>query len=234
MHESPLPLGVTELASRAGLSPSRVHHYLVSLTRSGLLAQEPVSGLYGLGTFAVQLGLTAVDRMEMQHLSAGYLRELATLSGESAFFTVWSDQGPVTVRWEQGPRPLTVHGRLGMITPLLTSASGAIYLALHDPAAIEEVMQKELRKLPPRQRDQVEQAARARASDVLTTGVAIVEGSMQANVNAVAAPVRAASGRLIGALTLLGLAPDCTVSGDSAAARAVKRIATEFSARLGA
>jgi len=50
------PMGLPQIASLSGVQPSRVHRYLVSLGRVGLVSQSPASGLYDLAPLMRRLG----------------------------------------------------------------------------------------------------------------------------------------------------------------------------------
>src|SRR5690606_36912286 len=114
LRDSPGPAGLKQLSDRTGLSTSRLHHYLVSLEKVGL-ASLHAKGLYGLGTFALELGLVAADHLDFQHASAPLLRQVTNETGQSSFFSVGTPRGPLVIRWEQGELPLPVHERLGQL-----------------------------------------------------------------------------------------------------------------------
>ena len=49
-----------DIAAAADMPASKAHRYLVSLIRSGLVEQDPLSSRYTLGPFALNLGLVAL------------------------------------------------------------------------------------------------------------------------------------------------------------------------------
>ena len=54
------PLMLKDVAASAGMSAAKAHRYLVSFQRLGLVEQDPVSGHYGLGPAALQIGLACL------------------------------------------------------------------------------------------------------------------------------------------------------------------------------
>ena len=62
MADGALPL--REIAARAAMPPSKVHLYLVSFVREGMAYQDVQNGYYGLGPFAIQLGLAAIGQLD--------------------------------------------------------------------------------------------------------------------------------------------------------------------------
>lgn len=227
LRAHPQPMGLQALAAQAGMSPSRVHHYMVSLVRTGLARQEPASKGYVLGAFALELGLAAADGLSTQHASAAWLHRLSEQTGEASFFAVPSPRGPLIVRWEQGSRPLTVHARLGTVMPVLTSATGLVWLALDGEKALP-VLEAELRRLEPASRQAVRSARQQEAERVRRAGIARTCGTMISNVNALACPVFTRSGQLAGVLTVLGLGSYFTADLKGKTAALLRTYAADF------
>ena len=57
----PRPQMLRDLASAAQMPPAKAHRYLVSFMRMGLVEQHSETGLYDLGSFALQLGWSAIE-----------------------------------------------------------------------------------------------------------------------------------------------------------------------------
>ena len=95
MAEGSLPL--REIAQRAEMPPSKAHLYLVSFVREGMAYQDPETGYYGLGSFAIQLGLAAIRQLDVVGLSTDILNELRDISNCAIYLSVWGDQGPCIV-----------------------------------------------------------------------------------------------------------------------------------------
>ena len=59
------PLSLKEVAQHAGMSASKAHFYMVSFKRVGLVTQQEVTGHYALGRYALDLGLSALRRLDL-------------------------------------------------------------------------------------------------------------------------------------------------------------------------
>src|SRR5438094_858621 len=57
------PMALRELAKAAGMPAGKVHPYLVSFGKIGLVSQDPATGYYLLGPMAIQLGLTSLQTL---------------------------------------------------------------------------------------------------------------------------------------------------------------------------
>lgn len=82
------PLMLRDLAARAGMPAAKAHRYLVSLARLGLVEQQPASGRYGLGQFALEIGLAALAGLDPVTVAARWLEGLARETGETVAIAV--------------------------------------------------------------------------------------------------------------------------------------------------
>ena len=117
------------------MSASKAHRYLVSLVRSGLVAQHDESGLYDLGDLALTAGLTKLSRVDAYQVALEFLSELRTLTDETVLLAVWNGQAPIAIRWMEAERPVNVHVRLGTALPVMNSATGRAFAA-HMPVGM--------------------------------------------------------------------------------------------------
>jgi DNA-binding IclR family transcriptional regulator len=122
------PLMLKQLAAAARMPPAKAHRYLVSLARCGLVEQKP-SGLYDLGPFAMQLGLSAMARLSPVSVAEPFLEELQIEIGQTVALAVWGDHGPVIVRWLGVETPVGAALRVGSIMPVSRSATGLAFLS---------------------------------------------------------------------------------------------------------
>src|ERR1700704_4775305 len=96
------PMTLTQVAEGCGMQASKVHRYLVSLGRAGLVSQSPRSGRYDLGPSMRRLGAEALRRMDEVGLASEYLPGLRDRTGHAVGLFVWGEHGPVLVRAEHG------------------------------------------------------------------------------------------------------------------------------------
>ncbi len=123
------PLALKELASRARMSAPKAHRYLVSYTRLGLVEQEADTGRYGLGEFALRLGLAALGRLDPVTAAAPVMRDLAREIDQTVAVAIWANHGATFVRWAGVDSPVSATLRLGSVMPLSRSATGRLFLA---------------------------------------------------------------------------------------------------------
>ena len=180
------PMSLTQLAGASGMSASKVHRYLVSLGRVGLIAQSRNSGLYDMRC----LGMESLRRTDEVGLASEYLPGLRDRTGHAVNLAVWGDHGPVIVRWDYGSYALPITVRVGATLPLAGSSVGRVYLA-HLPGTLTGPVLRGEREAG--MLTTVSDAEIARITTaVLRDGVALTSGGVIPGVTSVAAPVFAA------------------------------------------
>jgi DNA-binding IclR family transcriptional regulator len=181
------PMSLTEIATAAGMAPSKAHRYLVSLGRVGLVVQSRRSGLYDLGPAMRRLGIESLRRMDEVGLASEHLPGLRDRTSHAVNLAVWGEHGPVIVRWDYGAYALPITVRVGATMPLLSSSVGQVYLAYLPQTITGPVLESQLA---------VEDGSMPSAAamwrvrkQVLKRGVAITSGGVIPGVTSVAAPV---------------------------------------------
>ena len=212
------PMALKDLAAAADMPPAKAHPYLVSFIKLGLVEQEAVSGRYGLGPLALQLGLISLQQYEPVRLATPRIEELAALLGHTVAIAVWGNRGPTIVRVAEAPSPVHISMRHGTVMNLAGTASGRLFAAwrAQEAAALGEA-------LP-------EAAIRAAVREA---GLATSRDGVVAGVSAAAAPVFEASGRLVLALTAIGPSASFDTALKGPLATALRQAADLLSRRLG-
>ena len=225
---------VSELGRQLGMPRAKVHRYLVSLERMGFVEQDPASARYRLGTQALQVGLSALSDVDFVREGTNMLPKLAERLNESVFLSVWSNRGPVIVRWEDGGRPVAVNVRVGSVMPLLNSATGQACAAWMPEIQIVPLIDRELRGPGAGKAGLTDWLnCRARWQIVRHEGVARIEGSLVHGIDSVAVPVLDAQGKLAGAITALGLSNAFDSSLEGPVSQTLREAGRSLSLRLG-
>ncbi|MCX8516489.1 MAG: IclR family transcriptional regulator [Rhodoferax sp.] len=223
-----------DIAASAQMPASKVHRYMVSLMRSGLVEQDPLTSRYDLGPFALTLGLVAVDRLDRIGLGLSAIATLRDEINETTALAVWSDKGPVIIRSEGAHRPITVNVVTGTALNVLTSASGRIFAAWLPPENTLALIQEEMQGqgLPAALRSR--QAFSLLLESIRKQGVAAVtDYHLVPGVAAVAAPVFNAKGEITLSVLAIGVKEMIDLSANGAVVAALKRSASGLSERLG-
>ena len=224
-----------DIATAANMPPSKAHRYLVSLIRSGLVEQDRLTSRYDLGPFALNLGLVALDRIDRIRLGLAAIADLRDAANETTALAVWSDSGPVIVRWERPRRPVTVNVVTGTSLSLLSSAAGRVFAAWLPERQTEALLLKEIESGKVLPGITTLEQARALLAEVKAHGMAVMSsGYFARGVEAAAAPVFNFKNEITMAIALVGVEGSMDLGADSATLRELRRATEELSRRLGA
>jgi DNA-binding IclR family transcriptional regulator len=205
------PVPLRELAATSGLHPAKLHRYLVSLVRTGLVSQDGAKRYRAAG--------------DARALAAEVMPSLCRSISETVFLAGWGTAGPVILQVEEPPRPISVRPTTTGDLPVCTSATGRAFAAYLPAERVKALVAAELR---PRKR-----AAYLRElTEVRRRGVARSLGERYPGLNSFSAPIFDANGEVILALTAFGLASTFPGTWDSPAPNILKAAAAGISRRL--
>jgi DNA-binding IclR family transcriptional regulator len=199
LTREPRAMMLRDLAQRAGMSPAKAHRYLVSFQRLGLASQDPVSGRYELGGFALQMGLARLARVDGVKLARIALSELRDRLDQTVGIAVWGNQGPTVVHWMESSYPAKASLKLGDVMPLLSSATGLLFAAYLPLSKTGALLDRELAATRQTMAD-----IEPLLAEVREHGAARVEGMLLPTIHAFCTPVFDSTGDLALGLIALG------------------------------
>jgi DNA-binding IclR family transcriptional regulator len=225
------PVPLREIAARSNIHPSKVHRYLVSLTRTGLVEQESQRGRYGAGPLTIPLAFTRLRNLDFIAMAEPVLAELRDASKETALLTIWSESGPVVLRIYESARPVSLNVRIGSLLSLDSSATGLALSAFVPEPQLKAVIEAQIAQ--GRMKRSATKPFLAKLEDVRRDGVASVRGTLVPGVSAIASPIFDAGGRAVLAIGILGHEADVDTSLDSHLSQLVLDGARTASERMG-
>jgi DNA-binding IclR family transcriptional regulator len=224
-----------EIAQAADMTASNTHRYMVSFMRAGLAVQELDTGRYDLGPTAIHVGLSAMARSDAVAVATKVLMELRAEVDLPVTLSMWTQEGPTTIRWLDASQPLTVNVKAGSRSPLLTSASGRVFLAFKDEEETRILLAAEL-KLRRSRKEQTlvtMNEVQALLVEVRRHRIGRVMGERVPGVSALSAPVFNAHDEAVLSIAAVGLTHTIDASYDGDLARAVRAAAERASMLLG-
>ncbi len=223
-----------DIAAAADMPAAKVHRYIVSLVRSGLVEQDPMTSRYDLGPFALSLGLVAVDRLDRVKLGLAAIAELRDEINQTTALAIWSDNGPVIIRSVRPFRPITVNVVTGTAMNLLTSASGQVFAAYLPRAMTQARITREQATLSLPSGLKTSAGVDAMLAQVLRDGVSTVaDYHLVPGVAAAAAPIFNFKHEITLSILAIGVKDMIDLSLDGPVVCALKCAAQALSARLG-
>jgi len=129
VSDSDHPLGVTEIARILSLAPATVFRSLDALSRADLVSRYQSSSRYVLGPAADLLCQSLIARFRIRELSLPYLRQLASVSGESTSLHVRLGWYSVRIASAPGMAEVTNAPLVGDTSALGDTYAGKAILA---------------------------------------------------------------------------------------------------------
>ncbi|MCL6632277.1 MAG: IclR family transcriptional regulator [Alicyclobacillus herbarius] len=227
ISKSNKPLSMMELAQQCGMSKTRLHKYLVSLTRIGFLSKHR-DFKYSLGNELILLGLVAAEQKDIRELAKPYIDELHATFNQTFALAIWGESGPFFILWQDSDRTVNIGIRAGSQVSLTHSAAGLIFSAFMDSEETQCLIDQEI------QRHQLDPSVlQQRLVRVRKQGYASVDGELIPGIAAISVPVLNRLGLLEGALTVVGTQPDIQPKSDSRLLLALQDAAERLSKDLG-
>src|SRR5436190_3284007 len=131
-------LGISELARGLGLTRSTSHRYVATLARLGYLQQNPSTRKYRLGPRVVDLGLSAINSMELREISAPHLQQLSDETGHTVNMAILDGSDIVYIERCRtsgpGQREIDLALHVGSRLPAYCTSMGKVLLANLEPA----------------------------------------------------------------------------------------------------
>jgi DNA-binding IclR family transcriptional regulator len=171
LNESPRALSLKELAQRSEMSAAKAHRYLVSFCRIGLTTQEPETGHYDLGPFALSLGLTRLARTDALAMARPVARQLRDELDLTVSIAVWGNHGPTLVYWLDSLHPIAVNLKVGAVMPIARSSNGRCFATYLAPAVVQPLLPKQDWPLLVEATNEVRLHGAARAQSDLLPGI---------------------------------------------------------------
>lgn len=228
LENAPGKLSLKSLAEAADMPTSSAHLYMVSYCRLGLAVQDPITLRYGLGPYAVQLGLAGLRHLEVTDIARGFLEELQTEIPLAVYLSIWGNMGPTIVLKLDGSYQSPLSVRVGYVSPLLSTATGAVYLTYMPEHEIKRVLERELAERGGQDVD-----LEAISKRVREMGVGISIGQMNEGYAAVSAPVLNHDDRIAGSITALGPHSLVDRSPNGSLTQSLRQTAAKIASALG-
>lgn len=191
--------GTNELARRIDVNPSTASRLLATLESARLVERVPPGGRYRLGLRLLELGNAALARLDVRAVARPQLERLVAETGETATLSVPGERDAVTVDFVQSASSVQSVARLGRPSVAHATAAGKVLLALGGvplPAGpLERFTHRTITD---------SDKLTAEVQRVHARGWAEAAGERERDLNALAAPIFAADGRLAAILGLQG------------------------------
>jgi DNA-binding IclR family transcriptional regulator len=195
----PGELGTNEIARRSRINPSTVSRLLATLARAGYVDHVAATGRYRLGPRLLELGNRVADRLDLREVARPRLQALAEETGETVTLSAPGDPDAVTVDFVQSTSSVQSVARLGRPSVSHATATGKVLLAYGDVDLPPGRLKVFARRTITDKRKLVAEVDRVRAR-----GWAEAVDEREDDLSAIAAPLFASGGELVGIIGIQG------------------------------
>jgi DNA-binding IclR family transcriptional regulator len=224
--------GVTDIGLELGVHKSTAFRLLAVLESKGFVEQSVDRGTYRLGFGIIRLAGATAARLDLSRAGRQPCEQLAAAVGETVNVAILDDGGAVNISQAHGGAAVAVLNWVGRRTPLHATSSGKVLLAFAPAPLRDELLDGPLERFTPATVTDPGAIATA-LEEVRARGWATTREELEVGLNAVAAPVRAAGGDVVAAISVSGPVYRLTAESLPDVAKKVIAAAGEFSRRIG-
>src|SRR5438093_10957756 len=221
-----------DLPRRLEVHKSTVFRLLSTRQEHGLVEQNPTTEKYRLGYGLVRLAGAVVAELDLARASRSVLQELATRTGETVNLAILQGEQVVNIDQIAAPNLVVNVNWVGKQTPLHATSNGKVLLAYLTEDERRRLLDRSLPRLTPRTITDP-RILEKQLHRVLTDGYAFTLEELELGLNAVAAPVYAADGRVQAAVSVAGPSYRVTPQRLSDLGEMTKDAAAAISRRMG-
>ncbi|WP_314175155.1 IclR family transcriptional regulator [Streptomyces winkii] len=224
--------GVTQIAEALGVHKSTAFRLVNALAARGLVEQRELRGKYCLGFELIRLGGAKRLQPDTITLANPICEALAEEVGETVNIAVSDDGMAVNIAQVRGLAGVITQNWMGRRTPLHATASGKVLLAFTPSRERDDLYAAGLDEFTPATVTDVA-ALEEELALIASQGYGLASEELEVGLNAAAAPVRAADGTVVFAVSASGPSYRLTPERLPDVAKSVIDAATEISWLLG-
>jgi DNA-binding IclR family transcriptional regulator len=228
----PRPARLKDIEIATGIPSAKIHRYLVSMIRCGLVRRHGNSGRYDFGLLAHQVGQVVARDNDVVSQIEARLAQFSHEIGEVVGVAQWVGNGVAFVNWFESSPEFSIRLKPGLQLGITTSATAKLLAAYLPREVTEPLVRSELAEHELRSAKEIERVyseyARIRAR-----GIASSLGARRSGLNALSVPILDSSGQVVVAVTALGMAPRFDADTKGPLAAQMLALSDELSAQMG-
>jgi DNA-binding IclR family transcriptional regulator len=228
----PRPARLKDIEIATGIPSAKIHRYLVSMIRCGLVRRHESNGRYDFGLLAHQVGQVVARDNDVVSQIEARLAEFSRDIGEVVGVAQWVGNGVAFVNWFESSPEFSIRLKPGLKLGITTSATAKLLAAYLPREVTEPLVRDELAEREMASPGQVERAYREYA-EIRARAIANSLGARRSGLNALSVPVFDREKRVVVAVTALGMAPRFDADMTGPLARQMLALSEELSAQMG-
>lgn len=228
----PRPARLKDIEIATGIPSAKIHRYLVSMIRCGLVRRHGSSGRYDFGLLAHQVGQAVARDNDVVSQIEARLARFSEEVGEVVGVAQWVGNGVTFVNWFESSPEFSIRLKPGMQLGVTTSATAKLLAAYLKREVTEALVRSELAEREMLSARQVERVYKEYA-EIRARRIASSLGARRSGLNALSVPIFDRDGEVVVAVTALGMAPRFDADVTGTLARRMLALSSELSAQMG-
>lgn len=232
LAHSQTAVGVSELARAFETTKSRMHRHLQTLVKAGYLVREDETERYRISTRLMALGQAIGDNFDLTSAARPVLRRLRESLGHAVVVSQPEMDGIRILAVMPGKSQVEIGVKPGSVLPFHNSAQGKVVVAFGEGSLLDELLQRGLQMSTPYTITDPKKFV-AEIELIRKRGWAIAANESLIGLNALAAPVFDALGKLAGVVAIVDSVQFVSENPTAEQAREVLQAAQDISRDLG-
>jgi DNA-binding IclR family transcriptional regulator len=228
----PRPARLKDIEIATGIPSAKIHRYLVSMIRCGLVRRHGSSSRYDFGLLAHQVGQVVARDNDVVSQIEARLAQFSQQIGEVVGIAQWVGNGVTFVNWFESSPEFSIRLKPGLQLDITTSATAKLLAAYLAREVTEPLVQRELAERQMNAAGQIERVYRE-YTEIRARGIANSLGARRSGLNALSVPIFDRDGRVVVAVTALGMAPRFDADTTGPLAGQMLALSEELSAQMG-
>jgi IclR family transcriptional regulator, KDG regulon repressor len=225
-------VGVSEMAREFGTTKSRIHRHLQTLVAAGYLARNPDSDRYFITARLVALGQAVSESFDAGIAAREVARALRDRLGHAVTVSLPDPEGARIILLMSSRSNIEIAVKPGSVLPFHASAQGKIFLAFGEPQVLGGVMRQGLPMATPYTITDPQRLLN-QLGEIRRNGWATAPNEVMVGLNALAAPISDALGKLVGSIAITDSVQHIPETPSMQQLEAVRDAARQISENLG-
>jgi DNA-binding IclR family transcriptional regulator len=132
---------MTQIAEQVGIHKSTVHRLLATLEEKHFLERDTSTGVYRLGISMIQLAYLSLERNDLRHIVARYLRQMSEQFRETTNLSILDGPDVIYLDVVESPERVKLAAATGQRLPAFCTASGKAILAFSPIEVVQQVLE---------------------------------------------------------------------------------------------
>lgn len=196
------PVRFAELLDGSPFPKATLYRFVQTLTNQGMLIYNPDRQTYALGVRLVRLAHAAWAQSSLAPVARPHVDRLSQQVGETVHLAQLDHAQVLYVDKRNARQPVEMYSQAGKVGPAYCTGVGKVMLAYQDDATLEAILSQQSWHAFTDKTHTSAQSLRRELAEIRTNAYGFDREEHEPGIICVAVPIRTATGRLLGALSV--------------------------------